>query len=138
MERKSTRLWDELTNFYTSAWIDLPLAAMRQAFGVKGDDLRRVGWRAYDSWIALMNEATNELYSNRAFADASGRALEAAFTIRHISDQFATAASVAFAAPTEPSVVVSDPRLDLEAREYRPGGRSVTTGRARNSGAKAA
>jgi len=138
MERKSTRLWDEFTNFYTSAWIDLPLAPMRQAFGVKGDDLRRVGWRAYDSWIALMNEATNELYSNRAFADASGRALEAASTIRHISDQFATAASVAFAAPTEPSVVVSDPRLDLEAREYRPGGRSVTTGRARNSGAKAA
>jgi hypothetical protein len=138
MERKSTRLWDEFTNFYTSAWIDWPLAAMRQAFGVKGEDLRRVGWRAYDSWIALMNEATNELYSNRAFADASGRALEAAFTMRHMGDQFATAAGVAFTAPSESSVVVNDPGLDLAAREYRPGGRSVTTGRARNSGAKAA
>jgi hypothetical protein len=132
MERKSTRLWDEFTNFYTSAWIDLPLAAMRQAFGVKGDDLRRAGWRAYDSWIALMNEATNELYSNRAFADASGRALEAAFTMRHMSDQFAVAA---IAASPKPSVESSSIVSPAESRDGR---RSLAAGRARASMAKAA
>ncbi len=138
MERKSTRLWDEFTNFYTSAWIDLPFTALRQMAGVKGDDIRAAGWRAYDSWISLMNESTNQLYSNRAFADASGRALEAALTVRHMSDRFAVAASAAIAVRPEASVELSAAAISAAVSQSRDGSRSGVTGRVRKSGAKAA
>jgi hypothetical protein len=131
MERKSARLWGEFINFYTSAWIDLPFAAVKQMFGAKGESISEVGWRAYDSWVGLMNEATNELYANRIFADASGRALEAAFTMRHVSDQFALALTASPKPSAETAGVESSPAT-------RDGGRSVVTDRGRDSMAKAA
>jgi len=58
-------------------WMDLPAAATSRLLGGPEKELRSAGWQAYDSWVALANEATNRLYANRTFADFSARVFEA-------------------------------------------------------------
>ncbi|HLW70575.1 MAG TPA: hypothetical protein VKS22_08115 [Candidatus Binataceae bacterium] len=138
MESTATRSFDEFANFYRATWIGLPSAMFRQMFGVKGEDVRAAAWRAYDSWVVLMNETTNQLYSNRVFADAVGRAFETGLMIQHIGDQLATVASSVLASAPESVAVGNDTASNLAASQSRPGGRSATTGRPRHSTAKAA
>lgn len=134
MERNSTRLWAELTKFYASMWIDLPLAAMRRMSSGNDDELRAAGWRAYDSWIGLMNEAVNELYSNRVLGDVWGRGLEAAFTMRHISDQLTLATLNGGSKTPTASETLTGPAI-TEGSDASP---SPITNWARNPMAKAA
>jgi len=138
MERKPTRVLDEFVNFYRAAWIGLPSAMARQMFGIKGEDTRTAAWRAYDSWIVLMNETTNQLYSNRIFADALGRALETGFAMRYIGDQLATVASSVFAPSPEPTDFGNETASSLTASQNRAGGRSAALGRPHHPTAKAA
>jgi hypothetical protein len=137
MERKPTRALDEFVNFYRSTWIGLPSAMARQMFGVKGEDVRTAAWRAYDSWIVLMNEATNQLYLNRVFADAVGSALETGFAIRYVGDQLAAMANSVFAAGPEPAGIGNETAGSLAASQSPPGGRSAAVAHPRQPTAKA-
>jgi hypothetical protein len=67
----------EIISSYRAMWIELPLAAASRLLGGPEKQLGTAAWRAYDSWVALANEATNRLYTNRAFADLSALLFEA-------------------------------------------------------------
>jgi hypothetical protein len=84
MERSLKPLTDGFTKFWEHALIDFPFTLMARMFGDRQAPLRSKAWQAYDSWIALTNEATNQLYANRAFADASGLAIEASLRMQEI------------------------------------------------------
>src|SRR5713226_1334130 len=66
----------EITSFYNAVAMDLPVASASRLLGGSEKELRAAGWRAYDSWVALANEATNQLYRNRTFADFSALVFE--------------------------------------------------------------
>lgn len=89
----------ELTRFYEAAWLDLPLAAAHRWLGGNPKSLRVAGWAAYDSFVALANEMTNQMYANPLVASTFGRTLETAFHLRHTFDVLAPSGLVALPAP---------------------------------------
>jgi hypothetical protein len=87
MGRKQSQVMEELTKFCQAACFDLPLAAAKGLFGA-GDEniLSEAGWKAYDAWIRFANEATNELYANRAVGELTGSAMETMLRIQHFGE----------------------------------------------------
>jgi hypothetical protein len=86
-------LAQELTKFFEAAWLDLPAEAGKILLGA-GDEkqLRKAGWKAYDAWISLANELTNEVYSNPIIGGVTGQAMESALRLRQIGGAIAAAA----------------------------------------------
>jgi hypothetical protein len=89
----------QLTKFYEAAWLDLPVAAAQRWLGGNPKSLRVAGWAAYDSFVALANEMTNQMYANPLVASTFGRTLETAFHIQHIFDALAPSSPAASPAP---------------------------------------
>ena len=89
----------QLTKFYEAAWLDLPLAVAQRWLGGNPKSLRVAGWAAYDSFVALANEMTNQMYANPLVATTFGRTLETAFHLQHIFDALAPGNPVALSAP---------------------------------------
>ncbi|HXZ88269.1 MAG TPA: hypothetical protein VEF07_06835 [Candidatus Binataceae bacterium] len=78
--------------FCEAAWFDLPLAAAgRIAGSVDEKSLSEAGWKAYEAWVGLANEAANRLYANPAFGEATGRAFETALKLQRVGDALASA-----------------------------------------------
>ncbi len=72
----SARFFEELARL-SEAMIELPFAAARRVVVADGErKLQEAGWKAYDSWVRVVNAATDELYGNAAFGAAAGRAME--------------------------------------------------------------
>lgn len=92
MGSRQSRVAEELAKFARTAWFDLPLAAAKRMLGA-GDEknFTEAGWKAYDAWVRLANEATNELYSNRLFGDLTGRTMESALRLQQVGDALASA-----------------------------------------------
>jgi hypothetical protein len=89
----------QLTKFYEAAWLDLPVAAAQRWLGGNPKSLRVAGWAAYDSFVALANEMTNQMYANPLVASTFGRTLETAFHLQHIFDALAPGNPAASPAP---------------------------------------
>jgi len=85
-------LAQELTKFFEAAWLDLPAEAGKALLGA-GDEkeLRKAGWKAYDAWISLANEVTNEVYSNPIIGRVTGQVMESALRLRQIGGAIADA-----------------------------------------------
>jgi hypothetical protein len=92
MSSRRSRVAEELAKFARATWFDLPLAAAERMLGA-GDEknLTEAGWKAYDAWVRLANEATNELYTNRLFGDLAGRTMESALKAQQVGDALASA-----------------------------------------------
>ncbi len=99
----------QLTKFYEAAWLDLPLAAAQRWLGGNPQSLRVAGWAAYDSFVALPNEMTNQMYANPLVASTFGRTLETAFHIQHVFDALAPGSPVALPAPLARNSVEIEP-----------------------------
>jgi hypothetical protein len=92
MSSRQSRVAEELAKFARVAWFDLPLAAAKRMLGADDEkNLTEAAWKAYDAWVRLANEATNELYSSRLFGDLTGRTMESALRAQQVSDAVASA-----------------------------------------------
>jgi hypothetical protein len=82
---------DELTKFYEAALLGLPFAAVKRLFAGDEQGFSDAGWKAYDSWVRLANEAANQLYANRAFGEVAARAFETALGLQRLNNALAPA-----------------------------------------------
>jgi hypothetical protein len=73
------------------ALLDFRSAAVRRLFAGDEQGFSEAGWKAYDSWVRLANETANQLYANRTFGEAAGRAFETALGLRRLNDALASA-----------------------------------------------
>ena len=92
MSGKQSEFADGMVKLFEAACFDIPMAAAKTIAG-NGDDntLKAAGWKAYEAWVSLANDAANRLYANRAFGEASGRAFESALRMQRVSDALTSA-----------------------------------------------
>jgi len=64
--------WQEL---YSATLIQLPVAAAQLIFsgGRQRDDIEAAAWRAYESWLWLVNDAANRFYRAGALRQITPR-----------------------------------------------------------------
>lgn len=89
---KQSQMVNELVKFCEAAWFDLPLAAARRIAGAEDQSgLSAAGWKAYEAWVSLSNEAANRLYANRTFGEVTGRTIETALRLQRVGDALTSA-----------------------------------------------
>lgn len=89
---KQSQFVDDIVKFCEAAWFDLPMAAAGRLAGrVDEKALSAAGWKAYEAWVSLANEAANRLYANPAFGEATGRTFEAALKLQRVGDALTSA-----------------------------------------------
>lgn len=92
MATKQSQVAEELAGFYEAALLNLPIAAAQRLTGAADEKaLKRAGWKAYDAWVRLANEVTNQVYANRTVAAMTGGAFETVLRFRRVGDAFASA-----------------------------------------------
>jgi hypothetical protein len=85
MLRTTSSVTQALTRFIEAVWLDLSAEAGKFLVGVGNESkLRKAGWKAYDAWINLANELTNEAYSDPLVGAAIGQAMEWALRFQQI------------------------------------------------------
>jgi hypothetical protein len=92
MDREARLLTEEIVRFCNAAWVDFPLAAAARMLGGSNEEFQAAGWRAYDSWISMANEATNQLYTNRIFSDFSAFWFETTLRFQYMAGLLSGAA----------------------------------------------
>jgi hypothetical protein len=83
---------DDLGKLFEATWIDIPAAAAKRLMA--GEDegaMREAGWKAYDAFVRLSNEASNFLYTNRTFGEMAGRGIGLALRAQRVGDAVASA-----------------------------------------------
>src|SRR3984893_12504777 len=61
-------------------------------FGEQEDNaVRDAGWKAYDSWVRLANDASNRLYENPTFGAFAGRGIQTGLQVTRVVDAVASA-----------------------------------------------
>ena len=95
MSTKPSGITEDLGKLFHTAWVELPAAAVTRLFA--GDDqdaqgaVRDAGWKAYDTWIRLANDASNRLYANPTFGAMTGRGIQAGLQVTRVVDAVASA-----------------------------------------------
>jgi hypothetical protein len=92
MSGKQSEFTEGLVKLFEATCFDIPIAAAKQISG-RGDDksLTAAGWKAYEAWVSLANDAANRLYANRAFGEVTGRAFESALRAQRVGDALSSA-----------------------------------------------
>jgi hypothetical protein len=92
MSGKQSEFTEGLVKLFEATCFDIPIAAAKQVTG-RGDDksLTAAGWKAYEAWVSLANDAANRLYANRAFGEVTGRAFESALRAQRVGDALSSA-----------------------------------------------
>lgn len=81
--RDKQLLWmGEWSRSYAAALFELPSATATLLFTGDARGFRKVGWKAYDSWIRLANETANQIYGNPAYEIFRRNALDALDRLR--------------------------------------------------------
>jgi hypothetical protein len=92
MSKKQSQVTRELGKFAHALWLDLPMAMTQRLLGDSDENtLSTAGWKAYDAWVSLTNEATNQLYENPVVGAFTGRTMESALRLRQVSGTIASA-----------------------------------------------
>ena len=92
MSVKQLQLVDDVVKFWEAAWFDLPMAAAGRITGrVDEKSLSAAGWKAYEAWVNLANEAANRLYANPAFGRATGSTFETVLRLQRVGDALTSA-----------------------------------------------
>jgi hypothetical protein len=75
-----------------TAFIDLPAAVIKRlVFNEEEGAVREVGWKAYDAWVRVANDASNRMYANPTFGSMTGRGIQASLQIARVVDAMASA-----------------------------------------------
>src|SRR5713226_5176451 len=92
MKKELTTLVDFASKFIEAGWVEMPGALMKllTAAGAE-EEAYEAGWKAYDAWVRLANEAVNRLYADRAFGETMARAFETNLGFGRIAETFASA-----------------------------------------------
>lgn len=92
MSTRQSTVTEDWGKLFEAAWIDLPAAAVRRV--IAGEDQSatgEAGWKAYDAWVRLANDASNRLYENPGFGAAIGRAIQSSLQMARVADAMASA-----------------------------------------------
>jgi hypothetical protein len=92
MSIKQSEVAEDLGKLFEAACVELPMAAAKRMFGDKEDNaVRDAGWKAYDSWVRLANDASNRMYANPTFGTLAGRGIQAGLQVTRVVDAVASA-----------------------------------------------
>jgi hypothetical protein len=92
MKKELNTVVDFAFKFFEAGCVELPGALTRQLTGDGSEqDVYKAGWKAYDAWVRLANEAVNRLYGDRAFNEVAARAFETNLGFGRIAETFASA-----------------------------------------------
>jgi hypothetical protein len=92
MSTKQSAITEDFGKLFEAAWIDLPTAAVKRLLA--GEDQGAVsaaGWKAYDAWVRLANDASNRMYDNPTFGAMAGRGIQAGLQVTRVVDAVASA-----------------------------------------------
>lgn len=95
MSVKPSSITDDFAKLFEAAWLELPTAAVKRLFA--GNDqtaqgaVSDAGWKAYDAWVRLANDASNRMYANPAFGAMTGRGIQAGLQVTRVVDAVASA-----------------------------------------------
>jgi hypothetical protein len=92
MKNQEAQMARELGKFVQAFWLELPLAAAHRLLRQGGETvLRKAGWKAYDAFVSLTNEATNLVYANPVVGSVTGQTMERVLQIQHMGSSAASA-----------------------------------------------
>jgi hypothetical protein len=92
MSIKQSEVAEDLGKLFEAACVELPMAAAKRALGNKDDNaVRDAGWKAYDSWVRLANDASNRMYASPTFAGLAGRGIQTGLQVTRVVDAVASA-----------------------------------------------
>src|ERR1700730_9311779 len=92
MKKQESAVAQELNKFVQAFWLELPMAAVNRIFGSSEEStLHKAGWKAYDAFVSLTNEATNMVYANPVVGSLTGQTMERALQIQHMGGAAASA-----------------------------------------------
>lgn len=95
MSIKQSEMTEDFGKLFQAAWVELPTAAVKRLFA--GDDkaaqgaVSEAGWKAYDAWVRLTNDASNRMYANPTFGAMAGRGIQAGLQVTRVVDAVASA-----------------------------------------------
>lgn len=86
MNKKESSVARELGKFIQAFWQELPMAVANRILG-NGDEtaLQQAGWKAYDAFVSLANETTNQIYANPVVGSLTGQAMERTMRVQHVA-----------------------------------------------------
>jgi hypothetical protein len=92
MKKELNTVVDFALKLFEAGWVELPGALMKRltAAGTE-QDVHEAGWKAYDAWVRLANEAVNRLYADQAFSETMARVFETNLGFGRIAETFASA-----------------------------------------------
>jgi hypothetical protein len=92
MSIRQSGLADDFAKLFEAAWVELPAAAAKRLFGGKDEEgVRVAGWKTYDAWVRLANDASNSLYANPTFGTIAGRGIQGGLQVTRVVDAIASA-----------------------------------------------
>jgi hypothetical protein len=92
MSIKQSAMTEDFGKLFEAAWVDLPTAAVRRLFASDGEGaMREAGWKAYDAWVRLANDASNRMYANPTFGALAGRGIQGGLQVTRVVDAVASA-----------------------------------------------
>ena len=92
MKKQKSAVAQELDKFVQAFWLELPMAVANRIFGSSDEStLHKAGWKAYDAFVSLINEATNTVYANPVVGSLAGQTMERALQIQHLGSAAASA-----------------------------------------------
>ena len=92
MNIKQSAMTEDIGKLFEAAWVDLPKAAVKRL--LVGEDqgaVSEAGWKGYDAWIRLANDASNRIYANPTFGAMAGRGMKAGLQVTRVVDALASA-----------------------------------------------
>ena len=92
MSIKQLEVAEDLGKLFEAACVELPMAAAKRIFGNNDDKaVAEAGWKAYDSWVRLANDASNRMYASPTFGALAGRGIQAGLQVTRVVDAVASA-----------------------------------------------
>ncbi|MGH7918002.1 MAG: hypothetical protein ACREQE_11070, partial [Candidatus Binataceae bacterium] len=87
MATKNSDVTDGVARLLEALVVEIPTAATKRLLNDAGHkELHEAGWKAYDAWVRIANDAANQLYGNPAFGAAAGRSIDAMLRWRRMFD----------------------------------------------------
>ncbi|MGH8013336.1 MAG: hypothetical protein ACREQ4_12640 [Candidatus Binataceae bacterium] len=87
MATKNSDVTDAITRLMEALVVEIPTAATKRLLNdANQKELHQAGWKAYDAWVRIANEAANQLYANPIFGAAAGRSIDAMLRWRRMFD----------------------------------------------------
>jgi hypothetical protein len=91
MNIKQSAMTEDFGKLFEAAWVDLPKAAVKRLMAGEEGAVSDAGWKAYDAWVRLANDASNRIYANPTFGAMVGRGMQAGLQVTRVVDAVASA-----------------------------------------------